>query len=315
MPNHARAAALASQELPLPPPERSLETVSRGLAAAAVKGGRFVALGDGGQAARVAIDGKFDPSGKTREQIFGKLTDQVRREIFGDKDANGSAPPSFAWRAVDLESVRPLYLDGESLTIHEADPKTLASVMRRSIPWDLAKPPRDRGGEPTTPETNELRDKFKRAFRSTLGLKAAGMAPIPEAWGTSGKRQYLVALRVKGFPLALMECDKEEASSCMLTRHCRVEGAKELAPASISGIAVRPSDRLVLIGDAARHRLVAFKFHSCFSVTRTRELLLPGKLKDLSNVSIDQEGRLWMTTRRPDDYQNASLFYWPAGSW
>lgn len=298
-------------ELALAPEERTLETLSRGLAAVGVAAGQFVALSSESGAERQAIVGTFDPSGKTRVATFGKLTDQTRREIFKD----GEVPYQLDWRAVDLTTTRPLFLDGESLTLHEADPKTFASIMRRSIPWDLAKPPRDTGGEPTTPETELLRGQFKAAFRATLGVKAAGMAPVPPSWGSAKKRNYLMALRVKGFPLALVECDPDESSSCILTRHCRVEGAGDLAPEAIAGVGVRAKDRVVVLGDAKGHRLVYFKFHSCLHVSRRGERGIPGEIKDLSNVMVDADARLWLTTKRPDDYQNASLFYWPAGAW
>ena len=66
--------------------------------------------------------------------------------------AHGVAPAAPAGGY--LQEVRfhvPTYAALPTLTVHEGDPKTLKSIMRRTVPWDLIVPPRDRGGEATGP--------------------------------------------------------------------------------------------------------------------------------------------------------------------
>ncbi len=222
------------------------------------------------------------------------------------------------WRgmAVTADGERALLLDGFEVVLHEASPQAMQWVLSRTPPWDRIRPPRDRGGEATSGETAELRAAFKRAFLATPGLKAAGIAPLPAAWNErKGVTSYLLALRVAKFPLVLMECSVSEPSACQIVRQCLLEGAQDLAPEAVTGIAVSAARRLVLIGDGKGRRLVGFKFTSCLHVARERDYALPKQLKELTNIVVDTRDRLWVTTGRPDDYLKASVYVWPKALW
>lgn len=299
------AASGAPKLLPFPETVQALETLSRGVTAVAVESGRLIIMPrEGGY----AITTPFHPDGKTREDVFGKLTDSQRLEVA--KDAG-----PFNWTGIVAGTDRVLLLDGESLALFETDPKNLKEIVRRTLPWDMIAPPADRGGEPTKLETASFRTRFKHAFQATNGVKLSGIAPLPDGWRTSKKRQYLAISRIKGFPLLLLECDKAEASSCVVARQCYLEGASDLLADSLTGIAVSEARRLVYIGDRKNMRVAAFKFHSCIHVTRRSDIALPARLKTLTNLAIDADDRLFVTTEIPDDYHNASLFFWPKAAW
>lgn len=302
---------IPTRELENPTEARSLLTLTRSVAAVGVESGRILMLSQEPGTERVAVASPYFAKGATREQVFGKLTDQTRFEII---PSTVMEAPN--WRGVDVSAAKPLFLDGAAMTLHEVDPKTLKSIMQRSIPWDLIMPPRDRGGEGTKHEIATLRTAFKRAFLGTMPVKAVGMTKIPKSWGSGGKRQpYLMVMRVKGFPLVQIECEEDERSQCMVTRACLLEGASDLLPAAVTGIGVLPKDRLIVIGDRSRHRLLGFKFDSCLSVKRVRDWVLPSKIKAMSNLTIDSDGTLFVSTQMPDDYLNANLFTWLSGSW
>lgn len=245
---------------------------------------------------------------KTREERFGQITDSKRIKL-----------PSILKGSTLVGGVVHnnllLMLDGVNFrsVVYEYKSGQINSV--RSIPWDLIKPARDRGGEPTTPEISKLRKKFYRNVMKTLGLKFSGISKAPESWFPGKRLYFLLASRVPEFPLVAMSCLKDNPSVCQMDRSCFLEGAKGLLPKGISGIAVRKKTREVFIGDRLNHKILKFRFKSCFHVQKTGELILPAKIKELSTITIDEKDRLWVVTQKPDDYFNASVFVWGADGW
>ncbi len=314
----AASAALAGagpatdpvRELAFPEARASLETLHRSVAAVGRFGDRIIALAPGKASALVT---PFDAAGATREAVFGKIEAGERREV-----VKGALGP-LDWRAVDLVGNKALLFDGQGLTFVEADAATLAEVARRSVPWDTVRPPRDRGGEATAWETKDLRVRFARAVQATPGVKVIGLARIPAGW--RGKvRGYFALTRLKGYPLLELECsdDDEMPSSCVVARACNVDGLGDVSPKDLFGAAAveRDGQKLILVGDASRQRIVALKYDTCFHVARARpEWVIPAKIKDAATFSVDADGALWVGARAPDDYLNASLYFWAKGDW
>lgn len=295
------------KSLPFPDEIHSAELLSRSVMALYQDGGKLVAMPDSKGFAMVAA---FDVKGTTRDKVFGAITDMQRLVVLKEE----VAVPD--WRGIDLVDDRALFFDGKQFAWSEADPKTMNELLRRSIPWDMLRPPRDSRGEPTTPEIQALRTTFKKAWSQTLGLKAAGVARIPSKWvGVGPKRAYAVALRVKGFPLALMECDTAEPSSCQLIRQCYLEGASDLSPDAVTGIAVSVKRKMLFIGDSKNRLIHGFRFDSCYNVPRVQRMAIPVQFKTLTNLFIDRDDRLWASTAAADDFLNASVYYWAPDVW
>lgn len=295
------------RELPFPSEVQSTDALSRSVAAIHQKDGKLMALPEGHGFVMVS---PFDPKGVSREKVFAPLVN-MERFAFGKEDA-----PAPDWRGMDQVTDRQLFFDGRELAWIESDPKTMSEILRRSIPWDMIRPPRDSRGEPTSVETKALRSKLKKIWSQTLGLKVSGIARIPGSWVKSGKRTaYVLASRLKGFPLMLMECDAKEPSLCQVSRQCYLEGAAELEPAAVSGVAVSSKNKMIFIGDSKNHMIHGFKFGSCYHVPRVTRKVLPRQLKTINNLFIDSDDRLWVSTSSPDDYLNASIYFWPQGVW
>ena len=298
-------AAGAVRSLAMPAASHSLETLSRDVRAVAVQDGRLVALPAG--EAFVMLT-PFHPGGKTRLATFGKITDSTRAPLV-------SAGEPFRWAGLFLDTNKALLLEGERLTLFEEDPKTWKEVLRRTVAWDLILPPRDRGGEATRPEIQALRARFKKAFKATAGSRVTGMVRLPFAEGKALAGNYLLATRVKGFPLVLMRCDRQAISQCLVLRQCDVPRIKDLSASGISGVGVSAKRHEVLLMDATKRRILRFAYSSCSSLRFKGELRLPAKLKRPANLTVDTADRLWVATEVPDDYLNASLYYWDAASW
>lgn len=249
----------------------------------------------------------FKKDAKSRDERFGKLTDSTRKNFSG----------SFRGLAGTFQDGRLLMLDGMNLAMGELEMKSFTEIAWRSLPWDMIKPAKDRGGEASTPETNEFRAQFKKQIQNVEQPRIVGFSPLPSSWHKEAgtKTNYIVATKTKKALLGIISCSSQDASSCYFARGCNVEGAGGITPESIAGIAVSQKRGLLFMGDRKQNKLIAFKFHSCFHITREFEINLPAKIMNLSNILIDDEDQLWMTTERPDNYNNASLFYWASEDW
>ena len=299
-------AKVTERVLSAPTEATSLETASLAVTGLGVFPSRLLVLP--ARNPGLIFDLAFHAGKTTRLESFGPLVSQQRLNVVQD-------PADWDLVGADLSGGRILLFEAITSSMIEADPSTGKETFRRSVPWDLIKPPADRGGEATHPETAALRQAFKRAWLATSGLRISGMARMPAAWHAGAQVNYLLATRIAGFPLVQMACNEAEPSSCMIVRKCNLEGAQDLQPSDITGIGVVASQRLVVVGERQTKRLASFKFSSCFHLPRVATYVLPAQLKTLTNLTIDAEERLWLTTARPDDYLNASVYFWSKGAW
>lgn len=246
----------------------------------------------------------FSP-GKTREGTFGKITASKRIDIKPQFQQEG-------WRGVHVLEHFVLFFDGKSLGVLEAKKEKMVPIIRRSIAQDLIKPPADRGGEAPEFETIALRKKFNKNFRLATTMPFSGWTYWRQ---TKTRQQYLVSSRVPGFPLMQLDCDLSEGSSCLLARQCWLPLPKGVDAQGISGLTYVKKNKLLMIGDAKKHRLLKFKVNSCGSIRYLGELPLPAKVNLLTNLFVDEDENLWVTTFKPDNYHNASLYFWPKADW
>ncbi len=250
----------------------------------------------------------FNPAGKTRDQVFGPMVQFQKPTLMTDNDKDH-------WTNLMLVDQKFMAFDSMFFAWVVMDEK-YKQLFRRSVPRDLILPPRDRGGEATKPETQSLRQRFSQAWKQTPSLKAAGISTaFRKIVGSSSSMQpYFVALKLPTFPLALMECQKSEPSQCSLTRQCYLEGTSIPADAR-AGIAISEKRGLIILGHSHEGSLLGYTFQSCFHSFHSHTWVLPKPLKPITNLMIDDEERLWVTTQEPDDYLNASVYYWPRDQW
>jgi hypothetical protein len=301
-------AKSSADSLPFPDEAHSLETLHRSVTAIGRFDGRIITMPTG---LPFGIETPFKSFGASRLATFGAITDSTRKPVLPD---DAGKIQTIDWRGIDVVGHKALFLNGSEMAMIEADATTLKMVARRSIPWDMLKPAADPQGEPTAPEIAATRSEFKRQLMKTLGTRFAGMAPLPKEWFKTPRRAYLLATRIPSFPLLVMECDPDDPSSCMITRQCHLEG-EQPKPSAIAGIAVSTARQLIVIGDRTEHRLVAFKWHSCFHASRAKSWSVPGQMRSLANLAIDADDTLWMATQVPDNYLNASAYAWVKNAW
>jgi hypothetical protein len=291
-------AVNASESLPFPAEIQSIETASRSVSGVTLAGDQLIIL-----TSTKDFLIRLPFTKENRNSAWGSLENQMRikphKEIVDFRGAH------------NLET-KLLLLDGTKFELHLVDVKRKQHIMSASPSWDLIRPARDSRGEATAPEVSELRRRFATNFPKANSPRFTGLAALPNGWHKTrqGKTQYLLISRIKDFPLTILECDEEEPASCMLTRNCYLEGAAGLKVDARFGIGISVKRRLVVLGDAEANKLWVFKFSSCFHIPKTKTITIPEKIFTMTNLHIDSEDRLWLTTDKPDNYNNSSLYYW-----
>jgi hypothetical protein len=84
------------------------------------------------------------------------------------------------------------------------------------------------------------------------------------------------------------------------------------------GIASDPVRKELLIGSPRERRIMRFKAPSCYHIAHLKDeddIGLPDQLKDVSNLFVDADRNLWLTTFRPDLYKSGSLFRFDPSVW
>ena len=187
-------------------------------------------------------------------------------------------------------------------------------ISDKSLWYDRILPAADRGGEAPQSEINQFRSRFKKNLRRTEGPKIVGITPMPSSWHKETRNIYFMVSKIPDFLFLLLSCEKNDPGSCSVYRGCFQSGFKG-AGDDVSGIAVDPKSRTLLIGQPIKHQIAFFAFRSCARVQFLRHAGLPGRIKNMSDILVDPKGRLFISTRKKDDYYNASLFRWDEPEW
>lgn len=305
----AHAVYGAERVLKMPSKSSSVETVEREILDMHPHEGVLMVLtGETHTPVRL----QFNPAGKTREAMFGTLSDAKRL-----------IPPEEDMRSYSLVQSVPggvLLFDDTDLSLTKIDEEG-TRIGYRSLVWDRLRPPRDRGGEAPSFEVDALRAKFKKELSKRSQDRFIGMAEdSSKVFGASKGTRYLMGTNLPSFPVVSMECSGELATQCSLSRACFVDqkgyqGELSKGLALLPKKAGRSSSNILAIGKPDGHRIDFYRVKSCFHISRVNSVILPPRLKRLSNLELDPEGGLWVSTEAPDDYNNASVYYWKYDEW
>lgn len=221
--------------------------------------------------------------------------------------------PSGHWRGlIPVGKERLLFLDGAGGSLMAVEGKAMKFLSHRQIIVDLIRPAGDSRGEPTARETAAMRKRFTKHFLAAQGsgLVFTGIVPLPRKWGNKDGAKFLLATRVTGFPVVTMRCNENDVTQCQLERACDLGGWRPKDAVDVAGLAYSEKSDEILIADRRDHSLRVFQASSCAHSPYRGDLRLPEKLKSPTNIAVDDDGRLWVTTERPDDYRNGSVFMW-----
>jgi len=135
----------------------------------------------------------------------------------------------------------------------------------------------------------------------------SGITEIPKS-AREKHMEYFLASRVSGFPLLKVGCDKDHVKSCRITRSCWVNGIQNFSGEKVTGVAVSTKRNLVIMGDASKKALHIFKGLNCINIKYSHTIKLPSEIKQFSNVFVDADDFLWITSAEPDIKRDASLY-------
>jgi hypothetical protein len=243
-----------------------------------------------------------------RSEKFGRLDEQVRIPL-----NSGMAPGD--WRGLYADGDMQIVWDANILQLLILRKKDFSPVRVSTPPIDLLKPAPDRGGEPTKTETSRTRSAFHKSFVKISESRFTGMVEIPESWGKDKGRNFLLASRIKGFPLLMMTCAKDDAATCVMTRTCTLNGGFPSKNGYGIGLGIDAERREVLMANSMTNRIDIFHFNSCADVRHVSSLSLPPKMPKISGLNIDDRGRLWVTTGVMDSSFDTNVFYWEKTQW
>ena len=246
-----------------------------------------------------------------RRQISKNPSD-IRPFEFSEQSLLSDLPEGSGWLIQALDRGF-LLLNKRSLEIrHYSASEKL--ISKRTLWYDRILPARDRGGEAPSWEIKSFRKKFVRAFKNQQGPRITGLTPVPVSWRRESNTLYLLLSKLKGFPIILMRCQKKDPSQCSIYRGCFANAFKKgnQYPAGITTI---PEKREILIGIPAKHQISVLKYHSCYDIRQKQKVALPPRIKEITDLALDYQGNLFISTKRKDDYFNASLFRWRKSQW
>lgn len=248
----------------------------------------------------------FKMDGKSSEEVFGTFTETRRTEI-------NKRLQEVAWRGISAFHKNLVVLDGLSpalvLLSQVKNSGLFEEVMFHNLPRDLLKPPRDRIGEPGRPETEKLRSKFSANY-ARLGTvpKFSGLTQLNGNIDRDMPIEFLLASRVLGFPLLKIGCKEEGVKSCRMTRSCWLHGLRGFEGNAVTGVAYSEKRKQVLMGDSKLNKIHVFSGQHCHSLQLKRSIDLPKEVKEISNIFVDANDFLWLTTSSPDLKKDASLY-------
>lgn len=190
-------------------------------------------------------------------------------------------------------------------------------ISKRSIILDLLRPAPDSRGEPTNLETSRFRAKLMRNYRTfkPKEIIITGVVPLPKTWHDKDRSQYLVATKISDFTVMTMKCDQKDLGYCAIKRGCFISSRLRIDPRDVTGIAISEARRLLLLGDRKSNRILSYSFRSCFQIKQVGVTYLPDELEEISNLLVDQNDRLWVSTKKKDSRLNSSVFAWESRDW
>ncbi|MBP9706381.1 MAG: hypothetical protein KBD78_01990 [Oligoflexales bacterium] len=249
------------------------------------------------------VEVPFDESSKTSP--FGKFLDS-KRHTFKPQFAQGKD-----WRFIIKISNKLMLIDSYNLNLIFLDPEKPSSIVNESsIAWDSLRPPADAGGEASKVETTNLRQSFKKAFAQHKGERISGISKLPPNWVKDTGENYLLLSRIENHPLLIMNCLDSEIPQCRISRTCHVpkDVFKNRNP---QGLIAAREKKQVIFADAKNNNLLSLNFLSCYSVGSIQTFAtLPPHLKAVKDLQLDEKNRLWTLTAAPDNFDNASVYYW-----
>ena len=238
---------------------------------------------------------------------FKNTTDTQRWDL--PKDINLTA-----WRGIEKYRDTLILLEGVHLSFGIWSLKDNKELHRFTIPRDLIKSTGDAIGEPTHAEIARNRTRFSQEFdQAKEKPKFVGIKLIPDSIKHQDRVEFLVTTKLPSFALIKIGCtDDADLGSCRIQRVCDLPLTADKKGRAINGLAYSAKRNLFLIAQNDDKLLYGFEYKTCAHIRLVKTIHLPKELKSISQIHVDQDDRLWVTSFDPDDRQDSSVVYFEA---
>lgn len=301
------STGVLAADLPLPPQENSAITIERAIQR--VLPGRELVLMP--LARNFIVSTPFNSEGKTREERFGEVIHSFRYQV---KELGKASHLVAGYRrGRDI-----MLFDAGRLEIYRITMEYLPDgvrpsyqfVSQRGVVWDRILPLGDGAGSVPQWKIAKVRREFKKAFRAAKKRIFA----VQPWWEGKSEHGLLALSLIPTFPVLELRCSNAIPNKCRVHQACQFHKDWQ----GYDGMALFKDGRnrqQMLVANKEQHEIHRFEIKSCRSIASIGKLTVDPKLKALAGVAVDADQRLWVSTSEPDDYTNASVFFWPKEVW
>lgn len=284
--------AFSGQELPLPKIDDSLEVIQEHVTGILPLDSELLLFS---HQKPLFAKGPYKPSGKTRQERFGNLSDWVRQEL-------RKVPTTTTIVGAYKLPKGLLLVDGRNLLTYVLKDDFQINASG-SIIWDRILPYRDSIGEAPVFEIANLRKKYLKQM-SEAEHKVRSMAFKEKS---NSYYHFFALTGAFSAPLIEMRCSKEKPINCELWRQCSIPSLVG-KPNYLRGLAFNPKTKMIAVGNIEDNSISYFNVGSCNGKQVVKTSKLNKKFKLISSLFMDESSRLWIGTEARDDYLNASIY-------
>ena len=220
-------------------------------------------------------------------------------------------------RSLFRHPVYRLFLDSDKrqLLAYEVDKDQWIAPI--DIVFDLIKPARDRGGEPTRVETATLQKSVQSSYAKLAGDAEfiVGGIPLPASWQKPDGAEYALWLRWAVAPLVTLRCEGKPLAVCTVVRSCFVKGLSREIIERSQGFAYDPIEKHWLVGDPVGFKIHRLDAKSCVSAPKLAEQSFSKDFRWIAGLFVDQDQSLWISLAEPEAYHSSSLLVFPRKAW
>ena len=213
----------------------------------------------------------------------------------------------YVWADVAILDDKILFVDSWNYRIFYRDMKTNEYSRNGDIIIDRTKPADDSRGVAPPVEINSSRYQFKKSLKS-LKFPSDGFisfSPLGEKLENDGA-QFLVLTGLRRFPIVTMKCDLGSKPSCSYRHTCMGDRRLE----NSSAMYFHPQTRRLLLVDSNTNNLKIFKYNSCYDIKFVETIKFPEKIPEITDLHLDDDGTLWTSYKKKDQYLSAILVKW-----
>ena len=237
----------------------------------------------------------------TKKSLSGGMK-KTSLEFFGMKQKK--------WAGIELIDEKLIFFESWNYRVFYRDLKTGDFSRLGQMFIDAPTPASDDRGKASKLESDRSKRKFRRGLKN-MDFPYEGLIGISRFGKKESKRnegaQFIALTGVKDFPLVTVKCNLGGEPSCVYLNTCFGD-LDQMHQGS--GIFFDQASRKIYISYKDKREIKVFNYNSCYHVTSDSTIKLPNKLPVVSDIHVDEDGKLWTSLVKKDQYMSAILMRW-----